>query len=40
MIKTVAWERLKDKNVPVVSMLELLNRVFQLESEQENLKSC
>ena len=38
MIKIVATERLRDLDVEVVDMLQLLNRVKLLENEQGNLK--
>ena len=38
MIKIVAMERLRDLDVEVVDMLQLLNRVKLLENEKGNLK--
>ena len=40
VIKTVAEDKLKEMNMEVVDMLELLNRVRKLESQQQKLNFC
>ena len=37
VIKTIAGERLRDGNVEVVDVLQILNRVRQLEVRQEHI---